>query len=48
MKTDVIVKEPLREAVIGVFEPYDLVPVADGLDEEVPGRWESENGLVVA
>lgn len=40
-----MVEEPLREAVIGVVDQYDLVLVTDGLDDEVSGRWESENGL---
>ncbi|PQQ16780.1 hypothetical protein Pyn_28163 [Prunus yedoensis var. nudiflora] len=41
-----MVEEPLREAVIGVLDRYDLVLVTDGLDNEVSGRWESENGCL--
>lgn len=40
-------EKPSREAVIGVVDGYPLVLVVDVLDDEVPGRRESENGLLL-
>lgn len=45
-----MIHKPLREAAFGIVDPYDMVDVVDVLNDEVSGRWESEDGslMVVA
>ena len=45
-KAEVLVKEPLEDAVVVVVDPHELATVIDAVYGEVSGRWEGENGLI--